>query len=922
MSSEKRKIAYIDGKPYEIGANHTSILKFVKSYVGEKKVPTLCDDPNLAPYGACRVCSVEVALEKDGPTKVVASCHTPVAENQHIFTTNENLHSLRKNIVELVLTDHPMECDTCEVNNNCELQTVANDLGIKDHRYNSPKQHKGIPRDTSHDYMRMNLDNCINCGRCVRACDEIQGSFVLTMSGRGFESRITTDNDMMFGDSSCVSCGACAHTCPTDAISDVYQSKSAAIDKKVRTTCSYCGVGCNLEASIKDDKVVAIDTPKETEVNAGHTCIKGRYAFGFYDHPDRLKTPLIKRNGKFEEASWDEAYHFIKNEMQRITKNHGPDAFAGISSARCTNEENYIFQKMIRAVVGTNSVDCCARICHSPTAWGMQQTFGTGAATNSTEDIYHADLFLVIGANPTNAHPVTGAKIKQQVMKGKKLIVLDPITTELAKLADYHIKLRPGTNVAVLNMMLHFIIKSKLYNEDFVRDRTEGFDNFIKEIERQDVDQLAKAAGVDKQLVKEAAIAYATAKNSMEFHGLGVTEHEQGSKTVMLIADLAMITGNIGRKGVGVNPLRGQNNVQGAADMGCQPHQGAGYFEVADEKNQKFYSEKYGVTHPTKAGLKIPQMFDAAIKKELKGLWIIGEDIVQTDPNSSHVVEAMNSLELLVVQEIFMSETAKLATVVLPGTTFLEKDGTFTNTERRIQRVNRAVPPLPGTKPDGVIVTDMMQKLGFDQPTYDADKMLAEIADVVPFFKGVTRERLGKFGLQWPVKEDGTDTQILHTETFKIGKGRLKNFDWKESTEVETNKKDYPLILTTSRVLQHYNAATMTRRTKNINIVDEDILLIHPKDAADRDLNTGDIGRLYSGRGEVALKVEVTDKVKQGIVFTTFHFPEHMVNMVTGHGKDEETMCAEYKVSAVEVQKISNQFKTTIEPKDYQAEVK
>ena len=519
---------------------------------------------------------------------------------------------------------------------------------------------------------------------------------------------------------------------------------------------------------------------------------------------------------------------------------------------------------MIRAVVGTNSVDCCARICHSPTAWGMQQTFGTGAATNSTEDIYHADLFLVIGANPTNAHPVTGAKIKQQVMKGKKLIVLDPVTTELAKLADYHIKLRPGTNVAVLNMMLHFIIKSKLYNADFVRDRTEGFDKFIKEIERQDVDQLAKVAGVDKQLVKEAAIAYATANNSMEFHGLGVTEHEQGSKTVMLIADLAMITGNIGRKGVGVNPLRGQNNVQGAADMGCQPHQGAGYFDVSDKKIQKFYTEKYGVTHPTIPGLKIPQMFEAAINKELKGLWIIGEDIVQTDPNSAHVVEAMNSLELLVVQEIFMSETAKLATVVLPGTTFLEKDGTFTNTERRIQRVNRAVPPLPGTKPDGVIVTDMMQKLGFDQPTYDADQMLAEIADIVPFFKGVTRERLGKFGLQWPVTEDGTDTKILHTETFKLGKGRLKNFDWKESSEIEANQKEYPLILTTSRVLQHYNAATMTRRTKNINIVDEDVLQIHPKDAAKRDLNTGDIGRLYSGRGEVALKIEVTDRVKEG----------------------------------------------------------
>ena len=607
--------------------------------------------------------------------------------------------------------------------------------------------------------------------------------------------------------------------------------------------------------------------------------------------------------------------------MNRITKDNGPDSVAGISSARCTNEENYVFQKMIRAAIGTNNIDCCARICHSPTAWGMQQTFGTGAATNSTEDIYHADLFLVIGANPTNAHPVTGAKIKQQVMKGKKLIVLDPITTDLAKLADYHIRLRPGTNVAVLNMMLHFIVKSKMFNKDFIEKRTEGFDTFLKEIERQDVDKLAKVAGVDKQLVKEAAIAYATARNSMEFHGLGVTEQEQGSKTVMLIADLAMITGNIGRPGVGVNPLRGQNNVQGAADMGCQPHQGAGYFEVSDKKVQDFYTEKYGVVHPTKAGLKIPEIFDSAINKEVKAVWIIGEDIVQTDPNSQHVIDAMNSLELLVVQEIFMSETAKLATVVLPGTTFLEKDGTFTNTERRIQRVNKAVEPLPGTKPDGVIVTDMMQKLGFNQPDYNADEVLAEIADVVPFFKGVTRERLGKLGLQWPVQEDGTDTQILHKETFKLGKGRLKNFDFKESAEIENNKKDYPLILTTSRVLQHYNAATMTRRTSNINIVDEDILLVHPKDAEKRELNTGDIGRLYSGRGEVALKVEVTDKVKEGIVFTTFHFPEYMVNMVTGHGKDEETKCAEYKVSSVEVQKISNQFKTEVEPKENQAEL-
>jgi len=370
-----KKIAYIDGVAHQIEPHHSTILKFVREKVGKKEIPTLCDDPNLAPYGACRVCSVDVALKKDGPTKTMASCHTPVTEGSYILTNNQDLKNLRKNIVELVLTDHPMTCSTCEVNNNCELQTVANDLGINEHRYHNPKQNKGTPKDTSHAYMRMNLDNCINCGRCVRACDEIQGSFVLTMSGRGFESRITTDNDMLFGDSSCVSCGACAHTCPTDAISDVFASKSADYDKKVRTTCSYCGVGCNLEASIKNGKVVSIDTPKETDVNAGHTCLKGRYAFGFYDHKDRLRSPLIKRNGKFQEASWDEAYDYIKNKLDKIIKENGPDAIAGISSARCTNEENYVFQKMIRATIGTNNIDCCARICHSPTAWGMQQTF-------------------------------------------------------------------------------------------------------------------------------------------------------------------------------------------------------------------------------------------------------------------------------------------------------------------------------------------------------------------------------------------------------------------------------------------------------------------------------------------------------------------------------------------------------------------
>ena len=900
------EIAYLDNAPHAIKPGET-ILEF-SNRVGGTPIPTLCDDERLEPFGACRVCSVDVALKADGPKKIVASCHTPVRGGMHIETANGRVRKLRKNIIELVLTDHPLDCLTCEVNGNCELQDVAAQVGIRDVRYRAGKDHLHYAKDLSHPYLRSDLSKCINCSRCVRACDEIQGSFVLGMAGRGFDSKIIKGDDQSFADSPCVSCGACVQTCPTAAISDVYQSKAVLRDKTVRTVCSYCGVGCNLEVAVTDNEVLSIKAVEDAEVNQGHTCLKGRYAFKFVRHPDRLTTPLKKVGDKHVAISWDEALTLMSEKFQEIKTNSGPDAIAAISSSRCTNEENYLLQKFMRVVIGSNNIDCCARVCHSPTAYGMQQSFGTGAATNSIEDLKHTELIMLIGANPTDAHPVTGAKIKQKVMKGTPLIVVDPVRTELARYAQWHLQLRPGTNVALFNMMIYFILEAGLEDKEFIDSRCEGFKDLREAALALDMNRLEAITGVSRELVKEAALAYARADKAMSFHGLGVTEHSQGSKTVMLIANLAMLTGNIGRKGVGVNPLRGQNNVQGAADMGCQPHQGAGYMDVENPEFQAYYDASYDVVTPRQAGLKIPQMFDAAIAGDLKALWIMGEDVAQTDPNRQHVIKALTNLDFLVVQEIFMSETAELADLVLPGTSFLEKSGTFTNGERRIQRVQAALKPIYGCRTDGQIVVDVMQAMGYAQNDYDAADMLSEISKVVPFFAGVTWENLGEEGLQWPVNKDGIDSKILHSDTFKRGLGKLHYFDFEETEELLKWRDKYPLILTTGRDLEHYNCGTMTRRTPNSELHDRDILWLNPADASARDINSGDIVRLYSARGEIQLEVTVSDGVKPGICRTTFHFPELMVNQVTSGVMDNETMCPEYKVVAVEVEAMAEEL--------------
>ncbi|NCX96168.1 MAG: formate dehydrogenase subunit alpha [Chitinophagia bacterium] len=769
--------------------------------------------------------------------------------------------------------------------------------------------HKKHEKDFSHAYMTSDFSKCINCYRCVRACDEVQGQFVLSMGGRGFDSHIVKGMETTFADSDCVSCGACAQACPTSAISDIFESKSIAVDTKVRTVCTYCGVGCNLEVAVKGGEVKSIQAPYDAEVNNGHTCLKGRFAFSFYNHPERLRTPLIRKNGELTPATWDEAYDYIVTELTRIKATYGGDAVAGVSSARATNEENYLMQKFIRAVMGTNNIDSCARVCHSPTALGMQRTFGTGAATNSIKDLKLTDCIMVIGANPTAGHPVTGAKLKQFAVSGRPSIVIDPRRTELAKYATYHLQLRPGTNVAVLNMMLYYIITEGLEDKDFIESRTEGYTEFRENILKLNIAEMEQISGVDRELVRKAAIAYAAAPNAMSFHGLGVTEHSQGTFAIMQITDLAMITGNIGRPGVGVNPLRGQNNVQGAADMGCQPHQGAGYFDVTVPEYHQKYEAFYNAKLPNYIGLKIPQMYEAAQAGKLKAMWVMGEDMAQTDPNTHHVVSSIEKLELFVVQELFMTETAKLAHVVLPAASFLEKSGTFTNGERRIQRVNQVVEPIEGVKADGQIMVDIMNRMGYPQPEYNPEWVLEEISQIIPFFEGVKWQELGENGKQWPVNKEGKGTDILHIGSFKRGKGKFVYNDWRESDEIVKNGKQYPYIITTNRELEHYNCGAMTRRTNNALILGDDVLLINPADAAKHLINEGDMVCVESARGKVDVKAKITDEVKPGVLSSTFHFPEIMLNNITSSVADSEALCPEYKVVAVNIRKSKGEYK-------------
>lgn len=894
--------AHINGQPFPFEQGE-SIYSFVCRHLGTGAIPVLCHDESLEPFGSCRICSVDVAPSKEGPRRVKASCHTLVEAGQYIHTNTPRIEKLRRSIAELLLSDYPLDSlRPLDGERPTLFQDLIERLEISRSRF--PRKKRRPKPDHSHPYIHFDAAQCVACYRCIRACDEIQGEFALTMFGRGYRSRVISSEEGNFFDSDCLSCGRCVQACPTNALSDRHRAKTLVADRSVRTVCAYCGVGCNLDIHLKEGEIEAITPTVDAAVNAGHACVKGRFAFAYVNHPDRLTSPLLRKEGDLVAVSWDEALDYTAERLNAIKEKYGVQAIGGVSSSRCTNEENFLMQKFMRVVIGNNNIDGCARVCHAPTAFGMRQTFGTGAATNSIDEIPLADCLLVVGANVTEGHPVTGVKMRQQVMKGTPLIVIDPRRIELARHATVHLQLRPGSNVALLGMLAHYIIQEGLVDETFVRERTEGFDEFRRCALSIDLDELENITGVSREKVRQAARIYGRAKNAMAFHGLGLTEHYQGSRGVMMLASLVMMTGNIGRPGVGLNPLRGQNNVQGAADMGVQPNLGAGYLDLADGSVRAHYERHYGRPVPGDKGLTMPEMFDAAIAGKLKALWIMGQDLLQTDPNTTHVRSALSNLDFLAVQEIFPTETTRLATVVFPASSHLEKSGTFTNGERRIQRVNQVIPALEGTRADGQIVVDIMNRMGYLQEGYDPAIHLDEIARVVPFFAGVSWDTLGENGKQWPVTEDGFDTPILHTERFKRGKGRFVFSDFVETPELQgDDMKEYPFILTTGRRLQHYNCGSMTRRTPNIELMTCDELLINPIDAAHHGIGNGDSVRLRSRQGETRLRAKLSDDVRPGELFTTFHFPEVAINQLTSGVLDPDAMTPEFKVTAVSIVK-------------------
>ncbi|WP_456373013.1 formate dehydrogenase subunit alpha [Thiolapillus sp.] len=879
-----------------------TLYQCVSRHFGERKIPTLCHDPALEAFGACRLCLVEVSRDGGNSYALKAACHTPADPGLQVRTGSKRLQRIRKGILELFLSNYPeSQLRAGPGERPTPFQSLLEEYGVQSSPY--PRNDEPGLAAQAHPYLGFDPGQCIHCYRCIRACDEIQGQFVLAMLDRGQNSHIGIGQHQNFQEAGCVSCGRCVQTCPTNALHDRYRAKTLIEDRSVQTTCTYCGVGCNLEVKVKDGKIAAISGLESAAVNEGHTCLKGRYAFAYVHHPERLRTPLIRRDGTLQPATWDEALDYIADRLTTITKTHGKDAIAGISSARCTNEENYLMQKFMRVVIGNNNIDGCARVCHSPTAYGMLQTYGTGAATNSIAEIAQTDCLLVFGANPTEAHPVTGARIKQAALNGATLIVVDPRKSELARYAACHLQPRPGSNVALLNMLCRYLIELDHVDESFVKQRTEGFARFKEQLLKQDMEELERITGVPRNEARKAADIYGKSERAMAFHGLGITEHYQGSKAITMLAGMIMMTGNIGRPGTGMNPLRGQNNVQGAVDMGVQPDMGAGYLDYRKAQNQALFQQTYGRQVPTTSGLKIPQMFEAARKGRLKALWIMGEDILQTDPNSCEVKYSLSCLDFLVVQELFMTETCEVADVVLPASSHFEKSGTFTNGERRVQRVNAAIAPLPGTKPDGQVICEIMRRMGYPQPDYDPEELLQEIAQVVPFFAGVRWNNLSGNGKQWPVNPNGEDTQILHQEGFKLndGKGRFIHHAFEETPELYLQSEEYPYILTTSRRLEHYNCGSMTRRTANVELLDHDILLINPKDAQREGIADGQQVELISAHGSTHLHAEISDELKPGILFTTFHFPEIAINHLTSSVSDQETMTPEYKVIAVQL---------------------
>jgi formate dehydrogenase major subunit len=795
-------------------------------------------------------------------------------------------------------------------------------VGLRDVRYEAvdthfqPRQNgeanpNYIPKDDSNPYFTYDPAKCIVCSRCVRACEEVQGTFALTITGSGFDSRVSAGaagDDFMSSD--CVSCGACVQACPTATLQEKSVIELGTPERSVITTCAYCGVGCSFKAELNGDQLVRMVPYKHGKANRGHSCVKGRFAYGYASHTDRILNPMIREtiDQPWREVSWEEAISFTATRLRDIQAKHGKHAIGGITSSRCTNEETYLVQKMIRAVFGNNNTDTCARVCHSPTGYGLRTTFGTSAGTQDFDSVEHTDVVIVIGANPTDGHPVFASRLKKRLRQGAKLIVIDPRRIDLVKsahiAASHHLPLRPGTNVAVLTSIAHVIVTEGLADEDFIRTRCDwaefaDYAEFVSD-PRHAPEATELLTGVPAAELRAAAWLFATGGNGAIYYGLGVTEHSQGSTTVMAIANLAMMTGNLGRPGVGVNPLRGQNNVQGACDMGSFPHELPGYRHVSDDATRAVFEKLWGVTIDAEPGLRIPNMLDAAVEGTFKGLYIQGEDILQSDPDTKHVSAGLAAMDCVIVQDLFLNETANYAHVFLPGSTFLEKDGTFTNAERRINRVRRVMAPRNGYA-DWEVTMLLANAMGAGWTYTHPAQVMDEIAATTPSFAGVSYEMLEEKGsVQWPCNESAPEgTPIMHVDGFVRGRGRFITTEY-VATEERTGPR-FPLLLTTGRILSQYNVGAQTRRTENVAWHPEDVLEIHPHDAEVRGVKQGDWVRLASRAGETSLRAHLTDRVSPGVVYTTFHHPVTQANVITTDHSDWATNCPEYKVTAVQV---------------------
>jgi formate dehydrogenase major subunit len=913
--SSKLVTLTIDGQVVTVPEG-TSIMRAAMDIGTE--IPKLCATDSIKAFGSCRLCVIEI----EGRNGTPASCTTPVMPGISVHTQTPRLKAIRRGVMELYISDHPLDCLTCAANGDCELQTQAGAVGLRDVRYgydgsnhvfarnDSAANFNWKPKDESNPYFTYDPSKCIVCNRCVRACEEVQGTFALTISGRGFGSRVSPGMDEAFMESECVSCGACVQACPTATLQEKSVIEIGQPEHSAITTCAYCGVGCTFKAEMRGEEVVRMVPWKDGKANHGHSCIKGRFAYGYAQHRERILNPMIRESihEPWRVVSWEEAIGFTARRFKEIQAKYGKNSVGVITSSRCTNEESYLVQKLTRAGFLNNNTDTCARVCHSPTGYGLNQAFGTSAGTQDFDSVDEADVIVVIGANPTDAHPVFGSRMKKRLREGAKLIIVDPRRIDLVRSphiqADYHLPLKPGTNVAVVTAMAHVIVTEGLVNEAYVRERCDwdefqDWAAFVAE-EHNSPEAVEQFTGVPAADLRAAARLYATGGNGAIYYGLGVTEHSQGSTTVMAIANLAMATGNLGRRGVGVNPLRGQNNVQGSCDMGSFPHELPGYQHISGEKAREVFEAEWGVKLDPEPGLRIPNMFDAAVDGTFKGLYVQGEDILQSDPDTKHVSAGLAAMELVVVQDLFLVETANYAHVFLPGATFLEKDGTFTNAERRIQRVTKVMSPKNGYG-DWEITQLIANAMGLGWKYTHPSEIMDEIARLTPSFKGVSFEKLEEEGsVQWPCNDENPHgVPIMHINGFARGKGKFVITEY-VPTDERTGPR-FPLLLTTGRILSQYNVGAQTRRTENSQWHPEDVLEIHPHDAELRGVKDGDWVRVQSRAGEASLRAQITDRVAPGVVYTTFHHPITQANVITTDNSDWATNCPEYKVTAVQI---------------------